>query len=258
MAAQSIDEVIARLQSLDQSLPPSDGVRWFNRLYLDVTLAVRTYCRSGQLKAPPFLEQLDVYFGNRYFDAFDAAASGSDVPECWAPLFDARHDTGIAPLQFALAGMNAHISHDLAIGVVAACEALAIEPADNSPQHGDYDAVNIILKQTEAQTKQWLLTGAIKELDHAVAPVDDAVAIWSIERARDAAWIRAEVLWQLRGHPELTGTYLAVLDGTVGMEGRALLLPHAVSGRDPLLAGARWAESAVRSASSWLGHLLRP
>jgi Family of unknown function (DUF5995) len=34
------------------------------------------------------------------------------------PLFDARHDRRTAPLQFALAGMNAHISHDLAIGVV--------------------------------------------------------------------------------------------------------------------------------------------
>jgi hypothetical protein len=228
MSVGTIDEVIARMQSLDQTLSPSDGVRWFNRLYLDVTLAVRNYCRTGHLQAPPFLEDLDVLFANQFFDAFDAAAGGGRVPECWAPLFDARHDPRIAPLQFALAGMNAHISHDLAIGVVQTCEALAVSPTDDCPQHTDYDAVNAILGQVEAQTKQWLLTGAIKELDHEVAPVDDAIAIWSIERARDAAWIRALVLWHLRDHQTLTDAYLAALDATVGMEGRAILLPRPV------------------------------
>jgi hypothetical protein len=228
MHAATIDEVIAQMQSLEQSLPASDGVRWFNRLYLDVTLAVREYCRTGPLKAPPFLQQLDVLFANKFFDADDAAASGGDVPACWAPLFEARHDARIAPLQFALAGMNAHIAHDLAIGIVETCQALTVVPTDASPQHTDYDAVNAILGTTEQQTKQWLLTGAIKELDHAVAPVDDAVAIWSIERARDAAWISAEVLWHLRDHQILTDAYLATLDATVGMEGRALLLPRAI------------------------------
>ena len=228
MAAQTIDEVVARLQELDRSLPPTDGVRWFSRLYLDVTLAVRDYCRAGQPKAPPFLEQLDVRFGNKFFAAFDAAASGSPAPACWAPLFDARHDRRIAPLQFALAGMNAHIGHDLAIGVVETCQALTVTPTEDCPQHLDYNAVNSILGKTEAQTKQWLLTGAIKELDHIVAPVDDAAVIWSIERARDAAWIRAEVLWHLRDHQQIMDAYLASLDATVGMEGRALLLPHSI------------------------------
>jgi hypothetical protein len=228
MSAQTLDQVVARLEQLERSLPPSDGVRWFNRLYLDVTLALRDYCRAGLPKAPPFLEQLDVLFGNKFFDAFDAAARGDPLPECWAPLFASRHDPRIAPLQFALAGMNAHIGHDLAIGVVQTCEALGVSPTDDSPQHLDYNAVNSILGTTEAQTKQWLLTGAIKELDHVVAPVDDAAAIWSIERARDAAWIRAEVLWHMRDHPVIMDAYVASLDATVGMEGRALLLAHAV------------------------------
>jgi hypothetical protein len=75
----TIDEVLARLQALDQALPPTDGVRWFNRLYLDT------------------------------------------------------------------------------------CQALGVVPANDSGQHQDYNAVNAILGQTEASTKQWLLTGAIKE-----------------------------------------------------------------------------------------------
>jgi hypothetical protein len=226
MPARSIDEVVARLEELGRTLPPSDGVRWFNRLYLDVTLAVREYCRAGKPKAPPFLEELDVYFGNRYFDAFEAAAANRTLPHCWAPLFEDRHEPRIAPLQFALAGMNAHIGHDLAIGVVDTAAALGLVPSGGSPQRADYDAVNAILKSTEAETKRWLLTGAIKELDHVVAPVDDAAVIWGIERARDAAWTRAEMLWHLRDHHDLTHAYLAALDSTVGMECRALLLPR--------------------------------
>ena len=228
MPAQTIDEVVARLQQLDATLPPSDGVRWFNRLYLDVTLAVRQYCQTGALAGPPFLQDLDVYFANLFFSAFDAAAAGAAVPECWAPMFDARHDTRIAPLQFAVAGMNAHIGHDLALGIIDTCEALGVDPTGGSPQHQDYDAVNAILATVEAQTKQWLLTGALKELDHDVAALDDTVAIWSIERAREAAWVRAEVVWHIRSLTDLFNAYFAALGATVAMECRALLVPRLI------------------------------
>ena len=177
MSAQTIDQVVARLQEMEQSLPPSDGVLWFNRLYLDVTLALRRFINTQKLAAPPFLQELTLYFGNRYFDVYDAAAGQGEVPECWAPLFAARHEPRIAPLQFAIAGMNAHIGHDLEIGVVNIWEKLGVVPAPDCPQRQDYDAPGEILGQAEAQTKQWLLTGAIKELDHLVAPVEDAVAI---------------------------------------------------------------------------------
>lgn len=226
MTAQTIDEVVARLQALDASLPPTDGVRWFNRLYLDVTLAVRGYCQTSTLAAPGFLPQLDVRFANLFFAAFDAATAGAAVPDCWAPMFEARHDPRIAPLQFAVAGMNAHIGHDLALGVIDTCQSMGAQPATGSPQQHDYDAVNAILATVEGQTKQWLLTGAVSELDHVVAPVDDTVAIWSIEHARDAAWLRAEVLWHIRDHAELFDAYFAALDATVGMECRALLVPR--------------------------------
>ena len=191
-----------------------------------MTLAVRQYCQSQTLAAPPFLQQLDVYFAGLFFAAFDAAAAGAAVPDCWAPLFEARHDERIAPLQFAVAGMNAHIGHDLALGVIDTCESLGATPDSGSPQHQDYDAVNSILATVEGQTKQWLLTGAVQELDHEIAPVDDMVAIWSIERARDAAWLRAEVLWHIRDHADLFKAYFAALDATVGMECRALLVPR--------------------------------
>jgi hypothetical protein len=53
------------------------------------------------IRAMPAVDTIDQVVA--YFAAFDAAAIGSQVPHAWAPLFQARHETEIAPLQFALA-----------------------------------------------------------------------------------------------------------------------------------------------------------
>jgi hypothetical protein len=221
---RTIGEAVARLEALDRALPRADGVRWFNRLYLEVTVAVRRQLREQPLEAPPFLEQLDIYFADAYFAALDAAERGDRaVARAWAPLLELRHERGIAPLQFALAGLNAHINHDLANGVVATCETLGMRPG--APQRHDYDSINAVLRETEGRVKQWLLTDALKEIDQVVAPADDLAAIWSVTRARDAAWVRAQVLWRLRDEPELRDAYLAVNDRATELAGRAFLLP---------------------------------
>ena len=36
----SIEEAIAIMTAIDERLPDSDGVKWFNRLYLRVTVSV--------------------------------------------------------------------------------------------------------------------------------------------------------------------------------------------------------------------------
>ena len=61
-----------------------------------------------------------------------------------------------------------------------------------------------------------------------VGPVDDVAAVWSIEAAREAAWVHAEVMWHLRESSDLTNAYMTVLDRTVGMENRVLLLVRGV------------------------------
>ena len=158
----TVDEVVASLERLESTLPVSDGVHWFNRMYLEVTLAVRDYLAHHTQEAPRFLERLVVFFGNAYFSAVDgAAANPPKVALAWSPLFDARHDRRIAPLQFAAAGMNAHVGHDLAVGVVQICTELGMEPGD--PQHHDYNGVSAILQTTEERVKRWLLTGAVNE-----------------------------------------------------------------------------------------------
>lgn len=223
----TIEDVLARLKAIEEELPHSDGVKWFNRLYLEITQQVDVDPPANQA-APPFLERLDVVFANRYFAAFDAAGKGplpAGYPfHAWKPLFEARHEKGIAPVQFALAGMNAHINHDLSIAVVETCEELGRELRDDSPEYKDYSSVNSMIAKVEKQMKKWMMTGLLKELDRVFKPVDDIVAVWDIDAARAAAWTRAKVIWSLRELSPLRQEYEEMNDSAVGFAGRALLI----------------------------------
>lgn len=226
---KSVAEVLARLRAIDEKLPPTDGVKWFNRLYVEMTQAVAAEPHR-HWSSPGFLEALDVAFASRYFTALDAAGTGKSLPtdypfHAWKPLFEARFDASIAPVQFALAGMNAHINHDLSIALCETCSARRTEPSDESPEHTDYESVNGLIADIEEKMKGWMMTGLLKELDLHFGSVDDVVAVWNIERARDAAWVGAEVIWSLRSLPPLRESYEAANDRTVGFAGRALLMP---------------------------------
>jgi len=227
--ATTVAEVLERLEEIDRALPPKDGVKWFNRLYLEVTQQVASSVPGLQQEAPGFLEALDVAFGNLYFAAFDAAGDGAPPAgypfHAWKPLFEARFATGVAPVQFALAGMNAHINHDLAIGICETCAARRTEPRDGSAEHDDYESVNSLIAKAEKKTKAWMMTGLLKELDLAFNPIDDVVAVWDVGKARDAAWVGAKVIWTLRAVPPLRDDYEEANDRAVGFAGRALLTP---------------------------------
>lgn len=226
--ATTIKDVLARLDAIEKELPRSDGVKWFNLLYLEMTQEVEELPPQHQ-EAPPFLEKLDVVFANRYFAAYEAAGDGpppAGYPfHAWKPLFEVRHKRGIAPVQFALAGMNAHINHDLSISVCETCEELGREPRDDGPEHKDYNSVNTMIAAVEKRMKKWMMTGLLKELDRVFRPVDDIVAVWDVDAARAAAWTRAKVLWRLRELPPLRHEYEEMNDSMTGFAGRALLTP---------------------------------
>ena len=119
-----VDAVVSRMRALDAMLPERDGVAVFNRVYLAVTEAVdRRIAGSGFPDARAAIT-LDVRFAERYLAAVDAVADERRPPACWRPLFQFRRHPGVRPLQFALAGINAHIGHDLALAVVDSCRTL--------------------------------------------------------------------------------------------------------------------------------------
>lgn len=220
----TIADVIARMHEIDASLPRKDGVAYFNRLYLQVTEAVLRASAGTTFQSPQFLDRLDVVFAGLYFDAEATIQTGAACPVAWSPLIERRSESR-APIQFALAGMNAHINHDLPLAVVQTCQELGLAPDDESPQHADYEQVNTILKAVEGQVAGWFDTGLIADVED-VTPkdVDDALAMWSIVAAREIAWDHAQVIWNLRRMPELERAYTDVLARTTELSGCAILV----------------------------------
>ena len=47
------------MRAIDAELPTSDGVAWFNKLYLRVTERVKESSEQGAFQSPGFLERLD-------------------------------------------------------------------------------------------------------------------------------------------------------------------------------------------------------
>jgi hypothetical protein len=146
------------------------------------------------------------------------------VPEAWAPLFARRADPGIASIQFAVAGMNAHINHDLATAVVTACAQRDAAP-DVGTFHADYLRVNALLAAVLQQVRETYLTGLALDADRDAAPVLNHVGAWSIDRARDAAWVNADVLWRLRDLHLARDAFADALAGSVGLVTATLLAP---------------------------------
>jgi hypothetical protein len=222
--ADPIKAVETRMEQIAAPLAADDGVARFNELYLAVTHAVAEEAKADSYENPAFVSRLDVVFADLYFAAVEDDAGGREIPKAWAPLFEKRHAPGIAPLQFAIAGMNAHINHDLAVALVNTCDEMGLELDAKTPQHRDYLAVNGTLERVETEIKARFATGAIADVDKAMGTLDDVLANWSVARARDNAWVTAQTIRALRGIPFLYKEFMLGLGRNVGFAGRGLLV----------------------------------
>ena len=193
-------------------------------MYLDVTTQVDDRVQQGTFADPAFVLHLDVVFANIYFAAVDALTAQPDaLPAAWKPLLTSRSLPGIEPLQFALAGMNAHINHDLPVAVVQACGDLSTAPGDG-PHHDDYQKVDGLLDAAEQAMRQSFESPSELVVDQHVAAVATLVSNWSMNTARDVAWNEALALWEIRDHPMAASLLTAALARTVAMVSRALLI----------------------------------
>jgi hypothetical protein len=217
-----VDTVLSRMRALAATLPARDGVAVFNRVYLAVTQEVDRQLDTGRFADPRAASTLDVRFAERYLSAVDAACSDRRPPACWRPLFQWRRHPGVRPLQFALAGINAHIGHDLALAVVDACHALGCEPGE---LEDEFDRVGDLLAALEEHIREELMPGP--DLLQIADPLTHLLGAWSLERAREATWAAARALWALRGLPDVAQGFTDRLDAAVGFASRMLLTPLA-------------------------------
>ncbi len=217
----TIADVVSRMRAIDALLPANDGLKWFNRLYLMVTQKVGGYPPGGQWKNPAWLTRLDVVFAELYFQAIAQFISGQQAPSAWCALFENRYGAGVDRIQFALAGMNAHINRDLALALIKTDSDLNVLPDIGSPEHADYEAVNQILAAVMPSELTVLATDTLGVLAEDTGKVGRLLAFWNVCKARDLAWSFAD---HLRGLDEVgQEVALTMQDALTGALGRATL-----------------------------------
>jgi hypothetical protein len=220
---QTIADVLQTMRTIDATCADLDGLKWFNWLYLTVTQAVENRVNGGGFADPAWLAELDVLFAGLYFSALGASLAGAPTPGCWEAMFSVRNHASIARIQFALAGMNAHINHDLCQAVIATCRTTNTVPQHGTAQYNDYTSLNAILANLTDQAKQTLNVRLPGTPLPAVSHLEDLVAAWDIGAAREGAWNNAQSLWNLPS--PLAAALMDSIDGFTTVISKALLVP---------------------------------
>ena len=220
----AIADAIAVMQAIDQLLPENDGLKWFNLLYWKVTQDVDNQPSAGAWQDPTWLTHLDVVFAGWYFRALTGWLQGANnVPGSWKALLESRFAPNIDRIQFALAGMNAHINHDLAQALLQADTDLNVVPVKGGPEHNDYEQVNGILEAVLPDALTFLATGVLGVAAQDTGKIGRLLAIWDVRKARDLAWDFAGYVRLLPGLSR--NLALTAQDQMTGVLGRSLLLP---------------------------------
>jgi hypothetical protein len=222
---QDIAEVIETMEAIDATCVEGDGLKWFNWLYLQVTRAVDARVQASAFHETAWIAELDVQFARLYFEALASALTDGAAPECWQALFNNRDRTATARIQFALAGINAHINHDLPEAIFATCLATATAPDSTSTHYRDYTSLNPTLDSLIESAKRELHFRLLGDALPAISHLEEIIAAWSVSAAREGAWRNAGLLWHVRDAPPLFTSFLETLDGLSTVAGKALLAP---------------------------------
>ena len=152
----SIAQVIEEMRLLGAAMPAEDGVADFHRMYLHVTELVGAAAEARSFQDAAFMERLDCVFAGLYLDA--CRANDQARSSAWQPLFELRAQPGTASLQYALAGMNAHINFDLGLALVRTCRQLG-RTLDSPGVRADFLAINALLAGAVQEVRESYLAG---------------------------------------------------------------------------------------------------
>lgn len=220
---QSVSDVLNTMSVIDAACISADGLKWFNWLYLQVTQAVENRVSGGGFNDPAWLSALDVQFAILYFNALRASLTGASLPGCWSAMFSLRDQKNIARIQFALAGVNAHINHDLPLAIITTCRNMSTVPQHGTPEYSDYTALNANLDGLIETAKRTLNVRLLGDELPAVSRLDDTIGAWNLSAARENAWNTAQSLWQQS--PALVAIHMDIIDGLTTVISKGLLVP---------------------------------
>jgi hypothetical protein len=140
---ETIDDVLRNIdQIIEWSIKAESCIGYFAALYKRVTIAIRAAISEGVFDDGHRIEQLDVAFAQRYFNALNAyfypnEYQGLTLP--WEVAFVGDQDDQAIILQDMLAALTAHISFDLGLAV------LAVAADSLNALTDDYNRVNGLL-----------------------------------------------------------------------------------------------------------------
>lgn len=189
---QSISEVISRLEQIvEWAKEHQSPLGYFAAVYLKMTLAVRDGIENGIFENGSRMEQLDVRFAGRYFEALDAWRAGQPCTQSWRAAFEASRQENLTVMQHILLGINAHINLDLGIAAAQTRSGDAIFGLRK-----DFDRINDIIagltdRVQERIAEIWL---PFRLLDWLLRTEDEGWVHFSIRVARGAAWKAATAL----------------------------------------------------------------
>jgi hypothetical protein len=238
--------LMARTQDV-LSEDEADGLGWFNLLYMMVTEEIYEHCKRKQWRSPHWLVHLDVDFARLYFEGILACLAGRpDAPKAWRALMDRRYAPGIANVQFAVLGMNAHINRDLMLAVVSAYErtysCAGPGPTWSGAEYSDFRRINDILDLVEISAMQRMATGVLKEIVRVMRGWDRRIAMGLVGTARDAAFANAMICWRLRGEPRHLTRFVRAADRLASGAARSFAVPteHAALAHVRRFVGRSW------------------
>lgn len=141
--AKNIDDVLHNVdQIIGWSINAESHLGYFAVVYKRVTLAIRKAINEGVFDDGHRIEELDVVFAQRYFNALNAyfypeEHPGPTLP--WDVAFVGAQDRQAIILQHLMSAFNAHITFDLGM----AC--FTIAPHSLNTLQNDYNRVNAVL-----------------------------------------------------------------------------------------------------------------
>ena len=233
---RSIHEVVRIMEAIQALVGRQDGVWWFTELYRRVTVSVDEACETRFFRYPEWMRCLVIEFAKLYFEALESWLAGRyrECPPAWRVLFSRRlllRKRGYSPLQFALAGVNAHIQRDLAFAAIRATKQYAGGKLSMDQVRGDYTRVNRILEQVEVDAMRIMATGWIRALADRVHPLDRFAAMQMIRVARAIAFQVGKAQLSLEGRaPRFAKALQTGVEWYAWFWGRVLLLPTYADG----------------------------
>ncbi|RNI39075.1 hypothetical protein EFY79_05360 [Hanamia caeni] len=217
----TIDGVIAQLEEIIQwCMVHKSRIGYFAALYQRMTIAVKQAIIANEFQDAKRMEQLDIIFASRYFEAWNCYINQQNCSHAWQIAFKATDDLNLIVLQHLLLGINTHINLDLAIAAADCCPGDTIYDLQT-----DFIKINDII-EAESQLVQNSLTSIwppLKLFADISNHREKAVLNFSIETARKCSWANAIVLANITadGKP----SHISKIDSMVVDVARQIISP---------------------------------